>query len=123
MWLVYSKLGLTALVLAFGLLTWGGFWLIYRQVARQPFVFVGVGLAIGAVAGSPIWGPRAQMITFALSCLELYWLQGYLNGRSPAINYFPLVMILWANLYGGWLIGCAWLGVALVLGLVGWALD
>src|SRR5207244_10017890 len=85
-------IGLTALCIAFGLLTWAGFWLIYMQVRRQPFVFIGVGLAIAAVAGSPIWGPRAQMITFALSCLELYWLQGYLAGRSRALNLFPLVI-------------------------------
>ena len=123
MWLTYSTLGLTALCVAFGLLTWGGFWLIYLQVRRQPFVFIGVGLAIAAVAGSPIWGPRAQMITFALSCLELYWLQGYLAGRSRAINYFPLVVILWANLHGGWVIGFVWLGVALVAELLSWAWD
>ncbi len=123
MWLTYSRLGLTVLVLAFGLLTWGGFWLMYRQVARLPFVFVGLGLAIGAVAGSPIWGPRAQMITFALSCLELYWLHGYLSGRSRALNFFPLVMVLWANLHGGWVIGFAWLGVALAAELFMWAWE
>src|SRR2546430_16669363 len=123
MWLVYSKLGLTALVLAFGLRAGGAFWLIYRQVARQPFVFVGLGLAIGAVAGSPIWGPRAQMITFALTCLELYWLHGYLSGRSRALNFFPFVMILWANLHGGWVIGFVWLGVALASELFMWAWD
>ena len=123
MWLIYSKLGLTVLVLAFGLLTWAGFWLIYRQVARQPFVFVGLGLAIGAVAGAPIWGPRAQMITFALSCLELYWLHGYLSGRSRALNVFPFVMILWANRHGGWVIGFVWLGVALGTELFMWAWE
>jgi len=123
MWLTYSTIGLTALCIAFGLLTWAGFWLIYMQVRRQPFVFIGVGLAIAAVAGSPIWGPRAQMITFALSCLELYWLQGYLAGRSRALNLFPLVMVLWANLHGGWVIGFAWLGVALVAELMSWAWD
>src|SRR5437899_12548070 len=94
MWLTYSTLGLTALCIAFGLLTWAGFWLIYMQVRRQQFVFIRVGLAIAAVAGSPIWGPRAQMITFALSCLELSWLQGYLAWRSRALNPFPLVMSL-----------------------------
>jgi hypothetical protein len=113
MWLVASTFGLAALSVAFGLITWAGFWLIYRQVRHQPFVIVGVGLAIGAIAGAPIWGPRAQMITFALSCLELYWLQGYLSGRSRSIRFFPLVMVLWANLHGGWVIGFVWLGVAL----------
>ena len=121
MWLAYSSLGLTFLVILFGLLTWAGFWLIYLQVRRQPFVFIGVGIAIGAIAGSPIWGPRAQMITFFLSCLELYWLRGYLSGRSLAIMYFPLVMVAWANLHGGWVIGFVWLGVALVAELLSWA--
>lgn len=121
MWRVYSSLGLATLIVAFGLLTWLGFWLMYLQVRRQPFVFVGLGLAVGAVAGSPIWGPRAQMITFALSCLELYWIHGYLSGRSRALNFFPFVMVLWANLHGGWVIGFAWLGVALASELFMWA--
>ena len=123
MWLVYGATGAVGLAIAFGLLTWAGFWLMYRQVRRQPWVIVGIGLAIGAVAGSPIWGPRAQMITFFLTCLELYWLQAYLSGRSRAIQLFPLVMVLWANLHGGWVIGFVWLGVALVAELIGWAWD
>src|SRR5207302_4004564 len=123
MWLAYSTLGLTALCIAFGLLTWAGFWLIYLKVRRQPFVIIGVGLAIAAVAGSPIWGPRAQMITFALTCLELYWLQAYLSGRSRMLLYFPLVMALWANLHGGWVIGFVWLGIAIASEAVMWAWD
>ena len=73
-----------------------------------------LGAWVAAIAGSPIWGPRAQMITFTFTCLELYWLRAYLDGRSRAIAYFPLVMIGWANLHGGWVIGFVWLGVALV---------
>jgi hypothetical protein len=121
MWLLYRSAGVVGLSIAFGVLTWAGFWLIYRQVRREPWVIAGIGLAIGAVAGSPIWGPRAQMITFALTCLELYWLNGYLSGRSRALQLFPLVMVLWANLHGGWVIGFVWLGVALAAELIGWA--
>ena len=123
MYRVFSAFGLPTLIVLFGLLTWLGFWLMYLQVRRQPFVFVGLGLAIGAIAGAPIWGPRAQMITFALSCLELYWLHGYMSGRSRALNFFPLLMVLWANLHGGWVIGFVWLGIALVTELFMWAWD
>jgi hypothetical protein len=123
MWLVYSSAGTVGIAIAFGVITWLGFWLMYRQVRRQPFVIVGVGLALAAIAGNPIWGPRAQMITFALTCLELYWLQGYLSGRSRMLIYFPLVMALWANLHGGWVIGFAWLGIAIASELVMWAWD
>jgi hypothetical protein len=123
MWLIYSGAGTVGLAIVFGLITWAGFWLMYRQVRRQPFVIVGLGLALGALAGWPIWGPRAQMITFALSCLELYWLHGYLSGRSRALNFFPLVMAVWANLHGGWVIGFVWLGVALVAELVSLTWD
>ena len=123
MWLIYSNMGAIGIALVFGLVTYTGFYLMYRQVRREPFVIAGVGLALGAVAGSPIWGPRAQMITFALTCLELYWLQGYLSGRSRALQFFPLVMALWANLHGGWVIGFVWLGIALVAELVGWVWD
>jgi hypothetical protein len=121
MWVVYSATGAIGIGILFGLITYAGFYLMYRQARREPFVVVGVGLALGAVAGAPIWGPRAQMITFALTCLELYWLQGYLSGRSRALQFFPLLMALWANLHGGWVIGFVWLGVAVAAELIGWA--
>jgi len=47
MWLTYSAAGLAVLCVAFGIVTWAGFWLIYRQVRRQPFVVVGLGLTVG----------------------------------------------------------------------------
>jgi hypothetical protein len=123
MWMTYAAWGTIGIAVAYGLITWAGFWVILLQVRRQPFVIVGAGIALAAIAGAPIWGPRAQMITFALSCLELYWLDGYLRGRSRALNFFPLVMALWANLHGGWVIGFAWLGVAFVAELIGWLMD
>jgi hypothetical protein len=117
--------GVLLISVAFGMITWLGFWLIYKTArgSRQPYVVVGLALALAAVAGAPIWGPRAQMITFLLSCLELYWLRRYLDGSSRAIRWFPLVMVAWANLHGGWVIGFVFLGVALAAELVLWAVD
>ncbi|TMD74877.1 MAG: hypothetical protein E6I82_05920 [Chloroflexi bacterium] len=86
MWLTYSTIGLTALCIAFGLLTWAGFWLIYMQVRRQPFVFIGVGLAIAAVAGSPIWGPRAQMIMRSTSSLSSWCCGRTSTGAGSSVS-------------------------------------
>jgi hypothetical protein len=123
MWQVYRAAGTVGIAIFFGLVTWAGFLILYRHVRRQPFLIVGLGLGLAAIAGYPIWGPRAQMITFGLTCLELYWLQAYLSGRSRNLQFFPLVMALWANLHGGWVIAFAWLGVALVAEASAWAWD
>ena len=114
MWLAYSHFGIAPIVTGFAAVTWAAFWLMFRTAdgARQPYVVVGLALALAAVAGAPIWGPRAQMITFFLSCLELMWLHSFLRGRSRAIVWFPLVMLVWANMHAGWVIGFAFLGLA-----------
>ena len=107
--------GLLAISIAFGLLTWAGFWLIFlsARAQRAPYVIAALGIVLGALAGSPIWGPRAQMITFFMACLQLHWLRQYLAGRSRALYWFPLLMVLWANLHGGWVIAFGFFGVAL----------
>src|SRR5436309_505590 len=62
MWLTFNSLGLTALVINFGLLTWAGFWLIYLQARPHPFVAALTGLPIGALPGGHIWGRPPRVI-------------------------------------------------------------
>ncbi len=113
---VYAWGGMAAIVVGFGLLTWAGLLVLARSadVGRQPYVIAGLGLALAVGAGGPIWGPRAQMITFFLACLELHWIRAYLAGRSRALYFLPILMALWANLHGGWVVGFVFLGVAFV---------
>jgi hypothetical protein len=117
--------GLTLISLFFAALTLCGFLFIYRtaDAGRRPYVIAGLGLALGGLAGAPIWGPRAQMITFTFTCLELYWIGSYLAGRSRSINYLPLVMVLWANLHGGFVIAFVLLGIAITAELMDWVLE
>ena len=127
MWLAFKYAGFAGLSIGFGVITWIGFLLLlrtrYTGSAKPPFVISGLGLVLALVAGAPIWGPRAQMITFALACLELFWLAGFLGGRSRAIMWFPLVMVVWANLHAGWVIGLGFLGLALLSELLRWLLG
>lgn len=121
MWLLFRTGGLLAISLAFGALTFASFFLIYRAAdgARRPYVIVGLAIALAAIAGAPIWGPRPQMITFFFVCLQLCWLRRYLEGRSRVINYFPLILILWANLHGGFVVAFVFFGIAIAAELAG----
>jgi hypothetical protein len=70
-WLVYARLGAAGVSVALGVVTWLGFLLILAAIrpARQPYVIVGLAMALAAVAGAPLWGPRPQVFTFALAAL------------------------------------------------------
>lgn len=120
--LVWAAGGAVAISVVFGLLTWLGWMCVWlaADYARRPYVIAGAAIVLGVLAAGPIWGPRAQMITFALSCLELLWLRRYLAGRSRAIRWFPLLMVLWANLHGGWLIAFVLLGIAVFVEALHW---
>jgi hypothetical protein len=112
--------------LFFGAVGLAGMYLLWRTADRGPggplpFVIVGLGLFLGALAGAEIWTPRFQMWDFLFSCLLLYWLDGWVRGRSRALAWFPLVAVLWTNLHAGFLIGAIFLGIGLVALVVrGW---
>lgn len=118
--LLYRVAGMTAISFAFGAATWLGFLFIWKtaQAGRRPYIIAGLGLALGALAGAPIWGPRPQMITFLFSCIELHWLDGYLRGRSRTINWLPLLLVPWANLHGGFVVAFVFLGIAIAAELL-----
>jgi hypothetical protein len=110
-----QNLGLVGVSLLFGAITWVALWLIDRraQLEPQPYVIRALLLGLAAIAGSPFWGPRAQMLTFFFVSLELYWLERFLRGGDRHIYFLPVVMALWANLHGGFLVGFLFLGIAL----------
>ena len=125
MWLLFKSGGFGAISIAFGALTYAAFLLIFRTArgGSRPYVISGLAMALAAIAGSPIWGPRPQMITFFFVCLQLDWLRRYLEGRSRMINYFPLVLIVWANLHGGFVIAFAFFGIALAAEALAWIVE
>jgi len=121
-YLVYKVGGLTLVSIAFGAVTFAGFLLIWRRVRLENanLVIASIVIGIAGLGGAEVWGPRPQMITFTLTCLEVLWLDRYLRGKSRAIYWLPLVMIAWANLHGGFLFGLVPVGVAAFVEAVHW---
>jgi hypothetical protein len=117
-----GHLPLVSIVL--GAVTAAGFLFVYLAIDRRVnFVIAGLTLALGVAAANPIWGPRIQMITFALGALTYLWIRRYCEGRSRALYALPAVVLLWANLHAGFVIAYVFLGIALVVEAVRWRLH
>jgi hypothetical protein len=118
MWLLQARFGLAGVSVVWGLLSWLGLLLVLAacRPRTEPYVVTGLGLALAALAGAPIWGPRPQMVTFVLLALELLWLRRALaDDDSRAILWLPAVMALWSNLHGGWPVAFPFLGIAMAV--------
>jgi hypothetical protein len=113
-WLIFSGSGFLAFSLAYTAVTWVGFWFIWRRMAleRVPALIAAGVLVVAALAGTAVWGPRSQMISFALTCLTLYWVETFLRDRDRRLYLLPLVTLVWANLHGGFVYCLAVVGLA-----------
>jgi len=109
-----GRLPLISLVL--GAVTAAGFALVYLAIDRRVnFVIRGLVLALGVAAANPIWGPRIQMVTFALSALTYLWVKRFCEGNSRALYALPAVVLLWVNLHAGFVFAYAIVGIALAI--------
>jgi hypothetical protein len=75
-------------------------------------------MIIAVVAGYPIWGPRAQMITFALSCLTLLLAERHLRRGGRLVWLLPPTFLIWSNLHSGFIIGLGFLALIVLAEVV-----
>ncbi|HEY6120291.1 MAG TPA: hypothetical protein VIV66_10050 [Pyrinomonadaceae bacterium] len=117
---IYSRLGLSALVFLFALLTTLAFWIAFKR--SNSHVFIG-----GFCALLGVWtvlttiGVRPRVFTLLFASIYLALLNRYAQrGKGIyAIWWLVPLMTLWANLHGGFLIGLA----LIILTIVGLILD
>jgi len=114
----YRLAGLWGTIIAFAAIICATFGLVYARMARAGVnrmlaLFV---LSAAFVASSATWGARPQMLTLFFLAVYALTLERWLATRDRRLlAVFPAVMILWANLHGGWVLGLA----VLVLTLLG----
>jgi hypothetical protein len=117
--------GLALIVVVLSITTWLGLLaILQRALLRKPgYIAAGAGLLLATIAGYPVWGPRAQMITFALTCLLLYLVERHLTRGGRAIWLLVPIFLVWSNLHSGFIIGAGFLGVIVVVEGVLWRLG
>ena len=124
--LIHDNLGLWAVILLISVSTWLGLMAVVAKArADRPGVgMLALGLVAAVLVGAPIWGPRVQMLTFALICLVLWMAERHLRGNRGRLTWLLVPLFLfWGNLHGGFIGGLAFLVLILVAEVIGHAVG
>jgi hypothetical protein len=113
-YLLYSAGGFNVLILSFGLLVTFAFWILFRRIEAHP-VIAGAAVFLCFLTVLTNVGARPRVFTLLLSIVFLWILNRYTeNGNGKAIWWLVPLMVVWANLHGGFLIGFALIGITIV---------
>lgn len=115
MWIVHQPLGLTGLILFFAAIIALAYFLVYLRSDGRPYLAAFVVL-LAALAGAPLWGVRPQMFNILGAALLVYLLEGFIDQKisSRALWAIPIIIMIWANLHSGYLLGIAILGAYII---------
>jgi len=109
-------LGLDGIVLLVGLvimLTWG---IVYRQAIRKSHSFFSAliltALAVGASQIHVL--PRPHIFTYLLTAIWITLLESIAENRTRPWWLLPMLMLLWVNLHGMFVLGMIILGIYLI---------
>lgn len=109
--------GLWGPIVFFALIICTTFGLVYLQIVRRGVnqilaLFV---VAAAYMASSASWGPRIQMMTLFFLSLYALALHAFVtSGNRRLLVVFPVLMLLWTNIHGGFVLGLAVLAITCV---------
>jgi hypothetical protein len=118
----YAAFGDAGLSFYTAILATTGMAFVYRQLDGDALVRAFV-IALAAGAAAVFWTARPQMISFLLSTviLNLLWL--YQKQNKDRLWLIPPIMVLWANLHGGFAIAFILMVLAMAGEIARWVLD
>jgi len=117
----YRSSGLDGVLLMTSLVIAGAFTLVCSDATRRSGLpLTATFLAIlAAAAGSVHWLPRPHIFTFLFLAIWVEILERLRSAEKISLWKFPLIILFWANLHGGFIFGLlAWSAY-----ISGWALD
>ncbi|MBV6400662.1 MAG: hypothetical protein CNIPEHKO_00956 [Anaerolineales bacterium] len=114
-------LGLDGVILLTAILLSAVILLLYRHCFnRSQSVLISFLVVLIATGATSIhWLPRPHVITFLLLAIWIHNLEKFRTGKQIKIYFFPLLMLFWANLHGGFIFGF----LAFAAYFAGWLWD
>jgi hypothetical protein len=111
---VWSVAGLKPLIFIFALLVAIAFWIAFKRANSHPF-FAGVAVLLAVWTAMPNIGVRPRVFTILFASIYLALLGRFTRGVKERWIWLLIpLMILWANLHGGFFIGLALIGLTAV---------
>jgi len=120
--LVHRVSGLTGIVIFFSFIIATTYLLLFRML-RQESRDVLLGALIvcfAAVSSTPHWLARPHIFSLALTVIWYHLLNDFQYRQKNRLFLLPLVILIWVNLHGGYILGIFLLGIYVVGNLVAW---
>jgi hypothetical protein len=114
--LVHSASGLTGIVIFFSFFIAIAYLLLFRML-RQESRDVLLGALIvcfAAVSSTPHWLARPHIFSLALTVIWYRLLNDFQYRQKNRLFLLPLLILLWVNLHGGFILGIVLLGIYVV---------
>ncbi len=121
-YLLFKYFSLYALTFVTSLIAAIGFWIIFRHSRSHPII-AGFVTLLALWAAVPALGVKPRVFTLLFTSIYLVILRNYARtGEGKRVWWLPLLMVLWVNLHGGFLLGFALIGFTLAgIPLDAWA--
>lgn len=109
MFLIWQAGGHLGMTLFTAVLAVAGMHVAYRA-GRGSIYMQGFVLVLGAACAAAFWSPRPQMFTFLGASIVLYALRRLQQRGDAPLWPLPLIMWVWGNLHGGFIVGYLFIG-------------
>jgi hypothetical protein len=122
---VHQSLGLTGVVIFFGLLISLSYWILFRLMQKERGnIFLAVFIILLTIASSILhWLARPHIFSLLLFVISYYYLEQFQSRHIQILYFFPLLMLFWVNLHGGFISGFILISVYLTGNLVKFVLS
>jgi hypothetical protein len=104
---VFRQLGLTGVVLLFVLVLALTHWLLYRtlRIRSDDILLCSIVTLLATATSSTHWLARPHAFSLLLTVVYCHVLGRFQNHTGKALAFLPVMMLFWANLHGGFIIG------------------
>jgi hypothetical protein len=110
---VFKIAGLTGVVIFFAVLLALTHWLLYQSLrsGSRDIVLCVIVTLLATASSSSHWLARPHVFSLLLTVIWCHCLDGFQYRGKSTLGYLPVLMLLWVNLHGGFMIGLILLAI------------